>query len=122
MKTIELELHKQEYSWEVKIRKTSEAGLCPQYTPFAIILATALQALISMIAWGSIVALILTLLCFLYQFYLSHHRLQNCPPIKICKSLNSQSSELLIARPIFNSIAPDTIFLYKYSLHIHYIK
>ena len=51
MRTIVLQMHKHEYSWAVKIRNASEA------VP---------QALVSMMAWGSIVALILSPLCFLY--------------------------------------------------------
>ena len=34
MLNIELQLHKHEYSWVVKIRNTSEAVLGPQYTPW----------------------------------------------------------------------------------------
>ena len=57
MKTIALYLHKQEYSCVVKKRNTSDAILRPQYT---------IRALVSMIAYQNIVALILPPLCFLY--------------------------------------------------------
>ena len=57
MKTIAIYLHKQEYSWVVKKGNTPEAVLRPQYT---------LRALVSMIAYKNIVALILPPLCFLF--------------------------------------------------------
>ena len=59
-------LYKHVYRWVVKIRNTSEAVLGAPIQPFAIILTPALRALVSKIAQGRIVILILPPLCLLY--------------------------------------------------------
>ena len=65
MKAVAIQLHKHDYSWVVKIRNTSEAVLRSHY--LAITLIVALRALVSMVAKGNIVPLILPPLCFLVR-------------------------------------------------------
>ena len=67
MKTIVLYLHEQEYSLLVNIRKKHLRDSTQAIIhPLATVLTTALRALFSIIAWESIVALILPSLCVLY--------------------------------------------------------